>query len=105
MQQVNTAQFDAEALQSRQPVLVDFFTSGCVACQDLAPLLEEVARETTAALKVVTVDAGAEQELAAHYRVMSVPSLFLFREGQCIGQRTGFCTRRALLAWLEAAWP
>jgi thioredoxin 1 len=99
--QMNNGQFDAEVLQSPEPVLVDFYTDGCAPCWRLARTLEEIATERAGRLKVVKVDAGQEAELAAQFRVTTVPTLLLFRNGQCVAQRVGNADKAELEAWLD----
>jgi thioredoxin 1 len=102
MRQINNAQFDAEVLQSPEPVLVDFYTEECPPCRHLLPRLEEIAAERVGRLKVVKVNAGHETQLSARFRVTTVPTLMLFRNGQCVAQRIGEAGKAQLQAWLDA---
>jgi len=102
MKTITSQEFETEVLQSAQPVLVDFFTETCAPCRRLVPVLEEVAREQTGRWKIVKVDAGAEPELAARFRVSAVPMLLAFHGGQCVAQRAGARDKRDLLRWLVA---
>ena len=69
-------------------------------CRQLAPVLEEIAQEQAGRWKIVKVDAGAEAELAAQFRVSAVPMLLVFRGGQCVAQRGGARSKQDLLGWL-----
>jgi thioredoxin 1 len=82
-------------------VVVDFYTDGCPPCRALSPVLEQWEREAGGSLKVVKVDAAAEIELAAAYRVQAVPALFLFSNGKCVGQMMGLQSRSALQRWFS----
>jgi len=100
MKTITSKELEAEVLQSAQPVLVDFFTDGRGPCRQLAPVLEDMAQEQAGRWKIVKVDAGAEPELAARFRINSVPTLLAFRGGECAAQRIGAAGKKELLAWL-----
>lgn len=85
MKMIRAGEFEAEVLQHPGVVLVDFFTEDCAACWRLAPLHQEAAAKGN--LHLVGVDAGADLELTARCQVQTVPTLLLFRGGQCLGQR------------------
>jgi len=89
MKQVASAEFESEVLRSKEPVLVDFFTETCPPCRMMAPVLQEIETEAQGIFKVVKVDAGTEQELAAEYGVRAVPAFFAFSNGKCVGQTVG----------------
>lgn len=101
MKNVTATEFETEVLQAAEPVLVDFYTADCPPCRYLTPVLGEIAQERGSKLKIVKVDALAETELTGRFRVVTVPTLLLFRAGQCVGQRTGAGSKKALLAWLD----
>jgi thioredoxin 1 len=103
MKQINSTQFESEVLAAKEPVLVDFFTENCPPCRALAPILQEWELESKNGVKVVKVDAAADQELAASYSVAAVPALFLFQNGKCIAQTVGLKSKRNLNQWVEEA--
>jgi len=103
MKQVTGVDFQSEVLAAKQPVVVDFFTDGCSPCRALAPILAEWEGEANGAFKVVKVDAAADYELAASYRVNAVPAIFLFANGKCIGQTMGLKSKNALKQWFDEA--
>ena len=80
--------FDHEVLMSERPVLVDFWASWCVPCRNLAPTIEEIAHEQEQ-LKVGKVNVDEEPELAQRYRVMSIPTLMVFKEGELVCREAG----------------
>lgn len=76
---VGLANFNTEVVHADRPVLVDFFATYCGPCRALKPVLDQLDREGH---KVVTVDIGEEPELAEHFGVQAVPTLFVFVDGK-----------------------
>ncbi len=74
--------FEAEVLNSEVPVLVDFWAAWCAPCRQLAPVMEEIARDYDGAVKVAKVDVDAEQELAGAFKISSIPTIALFEPGE-----------------------
>lgn len=93
--------FDTEVIQQTGVVLVDFYTDGCGPCRMMMPTLEELAIEQSN-LKIVKVDAAANNVLAANFRVSAVPTFVLFNNGQVKGQFTGARSKKDLLAWIDS---
>ena len=81
--------FEAEVLQSDIPVLVDFWASWCGPCKMLAPTIAAIAEEQAGKIKVGKINVDEQQELAAQYRVMSIPTLILFKNGEAAAQSVG----------------
>lgn len=81
--------FDSEVLASDIPVLVDFWASWCGPCKMVGPLMEEISDEFAGKAKVVKVDVDKEGELAMRYNVMSIPTVFVFKNGEMKDQSVG----------------
>lgn len=91
--------FHREVLESSKPVLVDFYATWCGPCRMLAPILDEIAAERED-IKVVKIDVDQEPELAAQYKVVSIPSVFVIQNGEVIAQSLGAKPKNQLLAML-----
>jgi thioredoxin 1 len=90
-----TETFADDVLRSDVPVLVDFYADWCGPCRALTPVLEEVARETPHA-RVVKINVDESPELAARYRVSSIPCLVMFRDGRAVGKHAGLADKATL---------
>ena len=101
MKQIDSTKFEIEVLRSSVPVIVDFYTEQCQPCRMMSPLLDEIESERAAELKIVKIDAAAEAEFTASFRVISVPTLILFRDGQRVAQMTGARGKKDLLRWID----
>ena len=93
--------FEAEVLQASTPVLVDFYADWCGPCKMLAPLIEELAGELTD-IKVGKVNVDENQDLAAEFGVMSIPTVVALRDGKEVQRTVGFTSKAKLLSMLEA---
>ncbi|MCW3064199.1 MAG: trxA [Solirubrobacterales bacterium] len=94
--------FQAEVIESEQPVLVDFWAPWCGPCRMVAPVLEEMASERPE-LKIVQLNIDENQQTGATYEVLSIPTLILFRNGQIAKKVIGAYPKKRLEAELEPA--
>jgi len=99
---VTDANFQAEVIESEQPVLVDFWAPWCGPCRVVAPVLEEINAERED-LRVVKLNTDDNPQTAANYEVLSIPTLILFRNGQIAKKVIGAMPKRRLEAELEPA--
>ena len=101
--EVTDNNFQAEVLESDTPVLVDFWAPWCGPCRIVAPVLEQIADERGEELKIVKLNVDDNQQTAAQFDVLSIPTLILFRGGQVAKKVIGAYPKRKLEAELEPA--
>ena len=99
--EVTDNSFQAEVLEADTPVLVDFWAPWCGPCRMVAPVLEEIAGERGDALKVVKLNVDDNQQTAAQFEVLSIPTMILFKGGQPAHQIIGAYPKKKIEAELE----
>ena len=97
---VNKNNFRQEVLESEKPVLLDFWAAWCGPCRMVLPVVEEIAKENPD-IKVCKINVDEEQELASQFRVMTIPSLFVMKNGQIVRQSVGAKPKQQILEMLK----
>ena len=97
MIKIDENNIEKEVLNSDVPVILDFYSERCMPCKMLAPALEEISEEYADKIKVAKVDADENDELVMKYRVMSLPTLLYFKDGNETGRTTGPITKEKIL--------
>jgi len=101
---VTDATFVSEVLQSDKLVLVDFWAEWCLPCKKVDPLLAEIANEMGDKVEIVTLNIDENPETTRAYRVMSVPTLTVFKGGEPVNSVTGAKPKSALVKLIESAF-
>lgn len=100
--QLNADNFDNEVLKSDEPFLVDFYADWCGPCKMMGPVVEELAREWDGRIKVGKLNIDSSDQVAARYRVMSIPTFILFKDGQPVETLVGGMTKKELKERIES---
>jgi thioredoxin 1 len=100
--EVTDSSFQADVIESETPVLVDFWAPWCGPCRVVAPVLEEIAGERED-LRIAKLNVDENQQTAASFEVLSIPTLILFRNGQAVKKVIGAYPKKKLEAELEPA--
>ena len=97
VQTITNENFDDVVLKSGKPVLVDFWASWCGPCRMMSPIVDDLADQMASVLKVCKVNVEDNQDLAARFQVMSIPTLMLFKDGKAVHTVVGAVPRDRLV--------
>lgn len=93
--------FDKEVLNSKEPVLLDFWASWCGPCRMVAPTLEQISEEMEGSAKIGKINVDEETELASQFRVMSIPTLMVVKDGKVSATAVGVRPKQDIVRMLE----
>jgi thioredoxin 1 len=98
-----TENFEEEVLKADKPVLVDFYADWCGPCKMMAPMVEELAEELSDTLIVGKLNIDEHMDIAMNYRVMSIPTLIVFKNGEPAGKLVGVQDKEDVLEMIKMA--
>jgi len=103
MKTVTDSSFEAEVLQATGPVLVDFWAEWCGPCRQLAPTLEELARDKADQITVAKINIDENPATPGKYGVRGIPTLMIFKDGAVSATKVGALPKSKLFEWVESS--
>lgn len=97
---VTVEDFEKEVLQAEKPVLVDFWATWCGPCKMISPIIEELASESSE-VKFCKVNVDEQSKLAEKYRIMSIPTLLVIKDGEVVNTSVGLKSKSDIQAMLQ----
>lgn len=99
---LNAETFEKEILESKIPVLVDFWAEWCAPCKALTPILDEISDELSEKVAITKVNLDDNQDLAMKYSIRSIPTLLLFKSGELLDMKVGLPSKSDLVDWIDS---
>lgn len=97
---LNASNFEEEVINSKEPVLVDFFATWCGPCKMIAPFIAQLADKYEGRMKVCKANVDEVTDIASSYGVSSIPTLIIFKDGEVVAQRIGGASLAVLDAFI-----
>jgi thioredoxin 1 len=98
---VTDATFEADVLQSEQPILVDYWAEWCGPCKMIAPILDEISTTYDGKLKVAKMNVDENRDIPAKFGIRGIPTLMLFKGGQLAATKVGAMSKAQLTAFID----
>ena len=99
---VTDSNFESMVLQSDIPVMVDFWASWCAPCRAIAPIVEEMSNEYAGKVRVAKMNVDENREVSTKYGIMSIPAVFIFKDGEVVEQIIGLRQKEDYVKAIES---
>ena len=98
---VSDASFQADVLDAKKPVLVDFWAEWCGPCKMIAPILDEVSKDYDGRLQIAKMNVDENRDVPAKFGIRGIPTLMLFKDGQLAATKVGALSKAQLTSFLD----
>ena len=98
---ISDASFEADVLQSAQPVLVDYWAEWCGPCKMIAPILDEMATTYSGKLQITKMNVDENREIPAKFGIRGIPTLMLFKDGKLAATKVGALSKSQMAAFID----
>lgn len=98
---ISDANFEADVIGSKLPVLVDFWAQWCGPCKAIAPILDEIAQQFSGKIKIMKLDVDQNPSTPPKFGVRGIPTLIIFKEGQVKATQVGMVSKKDLINFVE----
>jgi len=100
---IEDSEFEQKVLKSPSPVLVDFWAEWCGPCRQIAPVLDEIAKEKIGKITIAKINIDKNPATPQKYGVRGIPTLMIFKNGQLVSQKVGSLPKSKLVEWIDSA--
>jgi thioredoxin 1 len=98
---ISDASFEADVLQSAQPVLVDYWAEWCGPCKMIAPILDEMATTYSGKLQITKMNVDENREIPGKFGIRGIPTLMLFKDGKLAATKVGALSKSQMAAFID----
>ncbi|PCJ25941.1 MAG: thioredoxin [Rickettsiales bacterium] len=101
--EITDSEFEAEVVNSKEPVLVDFWAPWCGPCKMLTPILDQLSEEMAGSVKVVKMNIDDNPEIPSKFNIRSIPTLMIFKDGKSVASKLGALPKNSIKAWIDSS--